>query len=101
MVQTCSRTHIEAPSVPVAFDHVTAQITVGKRRALVRAEIFDGMKLAAGMKEGQLSSVQQLDRRAAPLGHILYAPDRDGLAPSLRLFEITRFRVVRLHHCQA
>jgi hypothetical protein len=66
--------------VPVTFDRVTVELAVGERRALVRAEVLDGVEASVDVVERQLLAAVQLDRGAAPLGHVLDAPDRDELA---------------------
>ena len=97
MVDARARGQVKAPAVPVALDDVAAQLAVSKGRALVRAEILYCIKLSADIVEGQFRSIQQLDGRAAPLRHILYATDRDSVTLSLGLSNIAGFRVERLH----
>ena len=91
MVETLPCAQVEAPAVPVAFDHRVAQSAVGKGRSLVRAEIFDGVKPTPYVIERQFRPFKQLDRRAASFRHILHATDRDCLSASRRLFEIAEF----------
>lgn len=91
MVETRARAEVKAPAVPVAFDHRVAQSAIGKGRALVRAEIFDGVKPTPYVIERQFRSLQQLDRRAAPFRHILHATNRDDFSASRRFFEIVEF----------
>src|SRR5215217_8140104 len=70
---------VEAPAVPVALDGVAGEAAVGERRALVRAEVLDGVEVAADVVERQLLAAVELDGRAAPVGHVLDAPDRGEL----------------------
>jgi hypothetical protein len=55
----------------------------------MRAEIFDGVKVASHVVESQFRSVQQLDGRAAPDRHVFDPPDRDELSFAAGPFEIT------------
>lgn len=96
--QSFSGAYVEAPAVQAAFDHVATETTIGQRRSLVRAEIFDGVKFAVDVVKGQFRSVQQFDGRAASHRHVLRATNRDKLALALRLSEISKLFTKLLHH---
>src|SRR5215212_8997214 len=62
-VEAGARAHVEEPAVPGAFDGVAAQFAVGEGRALVRAEVLDGVESAADVVEREFAAVLKPDRR--------------------------------------
>src|SRR5215216_4542477 len=100
-VEAGAGAHVEAPAVPVAFDRVPREVAVGERRALVRAEVLDGVEAAVDVVERQLLAAVQLDRGAAPLGHVFHAPDGDELALARGGFRVRESSSRRLHNFPA
>lgn len=74
--------------MPVAFDRLVAEISVGEGRAPVRAKIFDGVKLAVDIEEREFRPVRKFDCRAATRWHVFNATDGEDVTLSLRFLEI-------------
>ena len=89
--------YVEAPAVPCALDCVAAEVAVGERRALVRAEVFDGVELAADVVEREFLPVQKFHGRAAPFGQVFDAPDRDELILARGPLRVDESTTERLH----
>ena len=96
--QTVAGREIEAPSVPVAFDRPAAEISVGERRAPVRAEVFDGVEAAFDVVEGEFRPVFEFDGRAAPVGHVFDAADGDERARARGSLRVLIFVIEGLHY---
>jgi hypothetical protein len=96
--QALSRAHVESPSVPIALDYVTAQISVCQRRSFVRAKILDREELPTYIEESQFSTIQKFDGRAASGRNIFRPPNRYFLAGAFWLFEVAKLRVEWLHY---
>ncbi len=81
---------VEAPTVQVAFDNVSAETAVGERRPPVRAEILGGEKLAADIVEREFSAAFEVDGRAASGRHVIGSADCHRMPFAARLSGIAK-----------
>ncbi len=88
VVEAGAGAQVEAPVVPVAFDGVGAEASVGERCAFVWAEVFDGVEFAADVVECEFPATFQLDGRAASRRQVVNSPDCHFASFAWRALEV-------------
>jgi hypothetical protein len=80
-----ARADVEAPAVEVAFDNAAVKARIGKRIALVRAEIFDRVEASADVVECEFGAAFELDGCSTARRNRFGLADGDHLARTNRL----------------
>lgn len=98
MVEARAGQKVEAPSVPVAFYSVAAELAFCERRSAMWTEIFYRVELAAHVVKRKLRSAGKLYGCPAPFRDIFNATDGDDLPGTFGLSEVIESGLEGFHH---